>query len=302
MAEPIPLPPSQTVTLTGLLIPLFRIAGLIVTLGICFAVDALCRAFFGTVSGAIGWIPYLGGVAQRGIHDIEHKVTSFLGGLENHIDASMGWYLQLWAKLLGQLADGSAEAGWVAWLIGQALHVTRATVHALPSGGKVVKQVTTVIKQTRVIVQRVAHVTKIAVHAAPGVIVRQVNALAGELGHVIEWDIPRLRSRTKVIEAELGRAWKAIRKREKLLVGSAFVGAVAVALAHLGLGWLRCESAKSLGKRVGCGGFAWLLKALEAVAAFALGVLGVLRPEVLAEAAVTAVDELEPLLQAILSE
>lgn len=252
MAEPIPLPPSQTVTVTGLLIPLMRICGLAVCLGICFAVDALCRAFFGTVSGAVGWIPWFGSVAERGIHDIEHKVSSFLGGLEAHIDPSMGWYVHLLADRVGALADGTAEAGWVAWLIAQALHVTRATVAQLPSIGRVVHGSTVIVKQVRTIVKNVYHVGKIAVAAAPGITVAKLAAVAGTLDHVIEWDIPRLRARTKVLEGDVARAWDWIRSHKTVLGAGAATAAVAWALARLGVSWIRCSNWKRVGKEV-CG-------------------------------------------------
>lgn len=252
MAEPIPIPPSQAVTLTALLIPLFRISGLIVTLGIVFCVDALTRAFFGTVSGAVGWIPYLNRVVQSPLHTIEHKVSSFLGGLESHIDASMGWYVHALAINVGRLADGSAEAGWVAWALAKALHGVRVAVHALPHIGSVVTKTNAVTKIVKQTITRVEHVTKIATHAAPAYVARQVGALAGELEGVIGRDIPNLRDQVKAAEDSAIRAWKWIRQHKTLVGSSAGTAAVAWALARLGISWTRCSNWKRVGKEV-CG-------------------------------------------------
>src|ERR1051325_10102789 len=63
---------------------------LIVAYGMVLGIDAIARGFFGTVSGAVGWIPYLGHLIESPIHKIEQKIVSFLGGLEQHIDSAIG--------------------------------------------------------------------------------------------------------------------------------------------------------------------------------------------------------------------
>lgn len=79
-----------------------------------------------------------------------------------------------------------------------------------------------------------------------------------------------------------------------------FSGAVAVALERMGWGVLRCRSWGNLGRKLTCGMGSWLTGLLEAVATFALATFSVLDPEALAEAAVAAVDTVEPLLAEIL--
>jgi hypothetical protein len=231
---------------------------LIVCMGVVASVDALTRALFGTIEGSVGWIPFLGRVVQAPIHRIEQKVSNYMGGLETHIDVSMGGYFHALADALGRLASGEAEAGWVFYWLAKAHSALRATVHALPSLPTVHSITHTVVKQVRVVVTKVDHVGKIAAHAAPASLIRDVRAIAGTLDDVVTWDIPRLWKRSRAIEKSLDRLWHRIRAEKKVLVGTAFAGAVAVALGRMGLGWLRCSSLKRVGKQLGCGGFGLL--------------------------------------------
>lgn len=271
MAEPIPLPtPAQITTMRALLVPLMRVSGLIVVLGIIFAADAFCRALFGTAEGVVGWIPWLGKVIQSPIHRIEQKVSNYLGGLESHIDASMGGYIHALATGVGQLASGEAEAGWATWLIAKVVHATRVAVNALPSVGSVTKVQTTVVKQTKVIVKRVTHVEKIAAHAAPGALTRTLRAIAGTLDDVVTWDIPRLWKRTKALERQYDRLSHRIRGARTVIGASVFAGLLVAALAKLGLSWMRCSNVKKVGKRI-CG---MNPATLEALLADTLAIVG----------------------------
>ena len=253
MAEPLPpITPAQVVTLRALAITLTKVSLTVVAIGIVAAVDALCRAFFGTAAGLVGWIPFAGRIVSSPIHAIERKVSNFLGGLEEHIDANMGWYFHTWATLIGQLGDGTAEAGWVDWLLGRTIGLTRKAVNALPSRGSVTQTTTRIVKVTKVIVQRVEHIGKIAAHAAPGVTLANLRAVAGALDHVIEWDLPSLRARTKAIEQRLGRLADRLKGGAKPLVGLAATALVVGVLRRIGLNWLRCSNVKKVGRRI-CG-------------------------------------------------
>lgn len=251
--EPVPLPtPAQTVTVGSLLVPLFRVSGLVVSIGIVFCVDALTRAFFGTASGVVGWIPFANRVLQAPLHRIEQKVSSFLGGLESHIDSSMGGYIHALADAVGRLASGEAEQGWAAWMIAKALHLARATIHALPTPGHVVHSTVTVTKQLRPIIQKIYVTGKVAAAAAPGYLVRQVGAIAGQLDDVITWDIPRLRARVRHAENEIGRLWKWARRHPAAIGKAAATALVTAALARIGASWIKCSNWRRIGK-AGCG-------------------------------------------------
>jgi hypothetical protein len=117
----------------------------------------------------------------------------------------------------------------------------------------------------------------------------------------LDRDIGKLRDRTKALEDGALQTFSWLRAHP--LSGTTRVAgeAVAVALASLGFGFLRCRAWRGLGKKVTCGMGSWLSGLLDAVALFALADLGVLNPEVLAKGAVEAVDTVEGILSEILS-
>jgi hypothetical protein len=127
-----------------------------------------------------------------------------------------------------------------------------------------------------------------------------------DIGHVrrreeeLSRDQTKLRERTTSLENGAVRTFEWIRSHPLSSVTAVFAGAVAVALARLGYGFLRCRNWRNLGRRLDCGMGAWILKSLELVTGFVLGYLAVLKPEVLAEEAVDAVDGIEFVLTKIL--
>jgi hypothetical protein len=78
----------------------------------------------------------------------------------------------------------------------------------------------------------------------------RIAGLEGELGHLEDWTIPRLRDRVKGVEDSLTHAWQRIRGRTVVLGLAAVAGAVAVALTHLGLNWITCRNWKRIGRDV----------------------------------------------------
>lgn len=253
MAEPLPLPtPQQLVTLRALLVPLSRVSALFVVLGLIACVTAFVNAIFNFGTGLVGWIPFVGRIVSAPLHSIQRHITDRLGKWEVGIDASMGGFFHALTIAVNQLATGEAEAAWATMLTAKAVGALHSAVRALPSTGSVVTKTTTVIKRVNVITTKVVHVGKIAAHAAPGALVRTVGAIAGEVEHVIEWDIPRLRARTKALEGRLGRLAHTIRAHARPLVGAALTAALVAALARIGAGWVRCTNVKRLGKSA-CG-------------------------------------------------
>jgi hypothetical protein len=113
-------------------------------------------------------------------------------------------------------------------------------------------------------------------------------------------DLGKLRERTKALEDGAESTFEWIRTHPLSAVTGVFTGAVAIALARMGFGFLRCRNWQKVGRRLTCGMGATVLSLLEALATFALGALAILKPEVLAEEAVDAVDGIEFILTRIL--
>ena len=115
-------------------------------------------------------------------------------------------------------------------------------------------------------------------------------------------DAKKLRERTQSLENGAVKTFEWIRSHPLAGVTGVFAGAVAIALTRLGFGFLRCRAWQNAAKKITCGMGNWLGALLDLVATFALSLLAVLDPESLARATVAAVDEIEPLLQEILSK
>lgn len=261
-AEPV-VQVGGRVVIRALLVPFSVLAGYFVAWGVVFCMDAIVRAFFGTAEGIVGWIPYAGRVLTSPLRAIEHKLTSFLGGLEAHFEHQMAtrWYQlgQLFTRWAAETEAGAVTA-WhiahrVAWVYGQlatgkfGARLQRWVEQEIAKlGGKTV----TIIRPVQA---RVVHVTKY--------VAAKTSAVAGELEHVIEWDLPRLRARTKALEDRVGKLARSLRKEVPALAGLSFVAAVAAVLARLGLSWARCNNVGKVGKSV-CGMNPNLLESLLA--------------------------------------
>ena len=270
-AEPV-VTVGGRVVIRALLIPFSVLAGYFVAWGIVFCMDAIVRAFFGTAEGLVGWIPYAGRVLTSPLRAIEHKLTSFLGGLEAHFEHQMAtrWYQlgQLFTRWAAETEAGAVTA-WhiahrVAWVYGQlatgkfGARLQRWVEQEIAKlGGKTV----TIIRPVQA---RVVRVTKY--------VAARTSAVAGELEHVIEWDLPRLRARTKALEDRVGKLARSLRKEVPVLAGLSFVAAVAAVLARLGLSWARCNNVGKVGKSV-CGMNPSLLESLLADSLLVVGSL-----------------------------
>ena len=249
LAEIAPAAPAAA----ELLAPLGMLAILIVVYGMVLGVDAITRAFFGTVSGAVGWIPYLGKLVESPLHTIERKIVSFLAGLERHIDSAIGhsWHSFAGAAThLWHLLERESLLVWqsLKFLSGvptlhELLHVERWFRHEV----KVAEA-----KAEHAIEQAIRHDAKALRSVAHGVYPR-LRSLEHEVEHVIPREIKQARTLAKEAEAEAARAWDVIRAHPWTAITSAFVGAVAIALENLGLGWLRCDSLRNATRNRGCG-------------------------------------------------
>lgn len=137
-------------------------------------------------------------------------------------------------------------------------------------------------------------------HAIDVAIPRRLGRLEGQ-AKTNTGDIAKLRDFARSTEDGAIDTFKWLRSHPLSAATGVFAGAVAIALQRLGWGVLRCRSWQKLGRSLTCGMGQWLTDLLGLIATFALGTFAVLDPEALAEAAVAAVDVVEPVLQDILS-
>lgn len=246
------------VSLRQLIKPLFLLAGCFVAAGLIYLCDGFIRALFGTVTGSVGWIPYAGKVVGAPVHKIEQKLTGTLGAAEQAIDGQIASYFHTLAQLprsLGSALLSTAEDLWIIAAFAATLLDPlqwRKLYDSLV--GKTQAQLLPIGTNAKAANARSKVLTKTV---AQGVWPR-----LREVEHTVERVIPKeLKStRTLAREAEhtATKAWEYLRTHPWLAVTPAFVGAIAVALARLELGWLRCPSLRRIGRGIGCGGFAAL--------------------------------------------
>lgn len=244
------------VVLRGLLFPFAVLAGYFVAWGMVFCMDAIVRAFFGTVTGAVGWIPFAGRVISSPLHAIEKKLTSFLGGLEAHFEHQMATRWHTLAQLVRQYAaDTVATATAFATLAHKIAYVYGEAASG-KLGARFQKWVLGELSKLHGITKIVVRTTKVIVHSDVGPIAAgaasRVKPVARALEHVIEWDLPRLRSRDRYLTDQVGRLWRWTRTHGREAASGVALGALVFALGRLGIGWARCSNVRKLG-RGACG-------------------------------------------------
>lgn len=237
------------------------LAGLLVCLGLIFVVDGFTRALFGTVTGALGWIPVLGKVVTAPIEKIEQKIVHALGTAEDKLDSAIGASFHKLAAIIITTAE-------LLIALPVLLYDVAAKLYDLALGNHVTHEV------AKAATHAAASATATAEHgidrlrSSEAAAVHGIDTLSGRVG-VIEDEIAQtltpelaaLRERARAIEEGFQRAYELARKHEELLGLTAMTGAVAVALDELGGSWIRCETNKLLGRKL-CGSNFGLVKAL----------------------------------------
>jgi hypothetical protein len=272
-----------------------KLAALLFIVGCIYVIDYFVRAMFGSVSGAVGWIPYAGKILTAPVHRIEQKVTHSLGTAEQTIDRHIAASFHKLAKIIRNLPRELAmQAAMVLAVVGaldqfltfknfrhllaSSLHWLKAQVHMhnslLHRHGKAI-----------------THAQHDATHAEKGsqVVAAQAASLTSR------WWRTRVNSRLRAEEMAIARLWRWVRGRPFSFTSKAFIGATAWALAALGVSWIRCSKWRSVGKRV-ChfpGSF------LEGLLGFAFAFLVVADPKVIARAAVEIEDEFDSVIKGL---
>lgn len=228
------------------------VAVLVVCLGIILAVDAICRAFFGTVEGALGWIPFAGKIITSPIRSIEHKVVSFLAGLENDIDAAIAHNVHVAARLLDK-----------AWHTLELMAANIVLLGALATAGAFHYLIHPLEKWVRGVIRKVEeeiHHLERGLHGATVVIHKTItHVIMPGIKHAtvavpryLHRELHTIRHEAHEAEKLALRSWKVTRSLERKLSHSAIAVAVAAALAALGLDWLSCKDGASRVGRSHC--------------------------------------------------
>jgi len=248
IAEVAPAAPA----IAELLAPLGMLCILIVVYGMVLGIDAIARGFFGTVSGAVGWIPYLGKLIESPIHKIEQKIVSFLGGLEAHIDSAIGHSWHSLASVATHLWHTLERESLLAWqglkflsgvpTLHELLHAERWLRHSIQAAAATA---------AHALRHAIIHEERALRSVAHGVYPR-IRSLEHEVERVIPREIRHARSLAREAEDGVARLWKRVKTLEQSISSSAIAAAVAAVLAAVGLDWLGCRDGASRVGRSGC--------------------------------------------------
>jgi len=244
------------VVLRGLLFPFAVLAGYFVAWGMVFCMDAIVRAFFGTVTGAVGWIPFAGRVISSPLHAIEKKLTSFLGGLEAHFEHQMATRWHTLAQLVRQYANETVATATALATLAHKIAYVYGEAASGKLGARFQRWVLGELAKLHGITKIVVRTTKVIEHSDVGPIAAgsasRVKPVARALDHVLEWDLPRLRSRDRYLTDQVGRLWRWTRTHGRQAATGVAIGALVFALGRIGAGWVRCSNVRRLGRTV-CG-------------------------------------------------
>src|SRR6266566_1431542 len=280
---------------TPALAALFLIAGCIVAIGMVKLVDAISRSFFGTVGGAIGWIPFAGKVVKHSLHRIEQKISHGLGSAERKLDAvvATSWHnLARLVHYMGREIEGAAVSAYHVALQARAFVRRREVTHEIKGAVTPIK--TQAHATNQYVAQEAAQQKALAQSVAQGVYPR-VKVIEHDVTHIIVQDIPFGKAQARTAENLAINTYKYLTKHKTSLLTGVFTGAAAWALTRLGGGWIRCKNWRTIGKHV-C---RWPYSLLEALLGLGLAFAVVIDPRKTAEAAVKAEDVMESLIRKI---
>jgi hypothetical protein len=218
----------------------------------CYLVVYIAKALLGTAASATSWIPWVGTAVSGGLHKAEQHIVNVFSGAANGVQSAMGWSWHLQARLVDWLGREINSHANLIWLLANQIPGVGLVRSLLAAVHVAEREIGRLWKSIPGTAHGIAKPIEGELKALERWTYPRVKHAVNEVDHVIPKDIAGLRSRTKTIEGELGRLWKAIRANEAALATTAFVGAVALALSRLGMGWLRCNSATQLGKKYGC--------------------------------------------------
>lgn len=242
--------PEGEVVISEALPVIGQLAACIFILGCLYVVDGFVRALFGTLTGTIGWIPYLGHVLRAPVHRIEQKVSHSLGHAEQGFDKRIGtsWHkLGHVARLIGRELEGQAKLLWaIAGVLSKLTdyHTVLRLIRALEHPIRTLQHI-----HTRLLRQEAAR-ARAAEHKIDHGVFPQLRTIEAGLAHVIDLDIPGLRARDRALADQLGRLGRWVHGRRVALTTGAFLGAFAWALHRLGGSWIRCGNWRKIGNHV----------------------------------------------------
>ena len=218
----------------------------------CWLCLKIAQAILGVTGSAVGWIPFVGGFVAHKIEDVAHKIAGVMGAAMGFADQRVAAAIHDLARLTDWIGREIASHANLLLTIAEALTGTLPAsyllkeLHNLERIGKAAQS--TAIGIGHDIPQRVEG-------AARGIeagVNQRITSLDRELNRALDRTIPGLAGEIHGLERGATRTWDWILRHPRTVASTAFAGAVAWALARIGVSWIRCNNWKRIGREV-CG-------------------------------------------------
>jgi hypothetical protein len=243
-----------------LVAPLLELAVLLLTLALATLATIIVVSLFETLIRALSAVG-LGGIVTDWLRSIEQALTSGLGSIERGVDAAIGhsWHaFARMADLVWRDIKEAAHSDWaiiesLAHLIGRVTHL-HAIAHGLERAWHGIEHGVNSLERWAIRQEHRIH--KIEHDIAHGIgedLLPRTKALEREVGRIDHTLIPDLTATIKAVKGDVSALRKWITANVPLVGTSVFAGAVAIALADLGLSGLRCSNFTRLLRKFGCG-------------------------------------------------
>jgi hypothetical protein len=262
---------------------LIELAALLFALAFILAGKQFVDALLWIVKKVTRAVPFsgflIGAVTELALQKLSHE----LGKAADNVGGSVAASWHFLATIVDRTAWttfhlGVALSRMYAYItVGYPLHILWATakraeaialrgVHAIPKVGGVTKIVyQTITAPARSALAPAVHWLTRGLRFRLTKLEKALAAIAITVGGAVVAGPVKIGYTWKQLRAHLAR----LKRLEKLLTIPGAIALTTMALTHMGLGWLKCDSLRRLGKGIGCTGFAaleeLLAPAVEAV-------------------------------------
>lgn len=215
---------------------------------VVYIVDGIVKI----IDKTVGRLPLIGGLFGSAAHTLQRAFVEALAPAAEGAQSIAGAALHALAREVDWVGREIRRHANLLYTIA-ALLVGPAVVNALRSGISTLHGTTDALAhRITAAYARVLSLEHRLQHTITTGVLPRLGRLEREYDRVIDKDIAGLRSRTKAVEKSLDDVWKYVRSHPWTVATDAFVGAVAVALSRLGLGWIRCPTAGQVFNKRGC--------------------------------------------------
>jgi hypothetical protein len=260
------------VEVAPLAIALLGLLAAVIALGLVQVAQKLAEALLAIIRGSVGKVPLLGRFVDKGVNWVAQHIVDSMSVLVNALQGDVGFYWSALGNLMSSIGNeilglSAAFDGLVSYVIGV---VRPLVVHTILGGLQ--HGLGWLGHELSAAKAKVFHVARVIEHPFSGPIragvLAGIKPLVGELHGLETWtrnrlgrlehaaevaiprDIAELRSAEGSLARLYERLWKMVRRDAAKLGVLTFAGAVAVALARLGGGWVFCRNWKTLGRGV----------------------------------------------------